>query len=158
MSERPSAPPKPTNLGGLRIPSEVMEEEKLRKALEPLYRWCQQLGLYVDKLGVTGNEQMVSDIETDAQVQQQFVDLLATEKPSAVTLGEHDGAVGSSPRLAREDHAHDDTALEFLGDLGDLETSPLYGVPVYDPRLHRLLEEILYELQRLREIIEEELL
>lgn len=78
----------------------------------------------------------------------------ATVLPTPITLGA-EGSVGT-PSLGYSpgDHEHPTTALDWLSGLADLEVDAEDGVPVYDQQMRWLLEMILLETMRIRELVE----
>jgi hypothetical protein len=57
------------------MPQEIVNDPKLRPMLEPLFKWCRDVGLYLDKLGVTADEGLQSDLERDDEVDAAIDDL-----------------------------------------------------------------------------------
>lgn len=78
----------------------------------------------------------------------------ATVLPTPITLGSA-GAVGTpSLGFSPGDHEHPATDLDWLSGLADLEVDSQDGVPVYDRQMRWLLEMILLETMRIRELVE----
>ena len=79
-----------------------------------------------------------------------------TVAPSPITIGA-EGAIGT-PQVGFSpgDHVHPTTGLDFLSGFADLSVDAQDGVPVYDQEMRWLLEHILIETMRIRELVEEQ--
>lgn len=74
--------------------------------------------------------------------------------PTPITLGAV-GAIGSPQEgYASSQHEHPTTSLDWLSGLADLEVDAQDGIPVYDQQMRWLLEMILLETMRIRELVE----
>lgn len=139
-----AVPPKPPNLVPPGMPAILEGDPKF----ETLWRQLNVLGLGLDKIWTAMLQNAEATPGAHGVTHTAGSDpLWATEEPSAITLGEHEGDVGSAgARLAREDHVHDDTALAGLADLVDFADT----ISESEANMRRLLELILVELIKMR--------
>lgn len=80
--------------------------------------------------------------------------LETTLLPTPITLGE-EGAIGAPQEgYASSQHVHSTEGLDFLIPFADLDIDAMDGVPVYDQQMRWLLEHILIETLRIRELTE----
>ena len=80
--------------------------------------------------------------------------LETTLTPTPIALGQT-GAIGAPQEgFASSQHVHPTTGLDFLSGFADLSIDAQDGVPVYDQEMRWLLEHILIETMRIRELVE----
>lgn len=69
--------------------------------------------------------------------------------PIPITLGSSGDRGDPHDGFAPMKHEHGTEALDFLADLADLTTDPIFGAAVVDMKLAKLLEKILLEILKL---------
>lgn len=148
---RPTPPVKPSRLVPPAKSEALLQDQKLNELLGPLYDWAGVIGRYVEKLGVHSADAFNAEPGPHAQTHMAGTDsVFGTQEPSAITLGDHEGAIGDRALGAAPiDHVHDDTALAALAGF----EFDAFGAVVADTQARRLLELLWIELLSIEEML-----
>jgi hypothetical protein len=130
-------------------------EGKSAELLAPIVAALREITLVQDRINQRLAAAYLGYPAQHAETHKGGVDTVETTLlPTPITLGAV-GAIGSPTEgFASSQHEHPTTGLDWLLALADLEVDVEDGIPVYDQQMRWLLEMILVETTRIRELVE----